>query len=41
VRQVRNRGFVRESFVVPKANSWMIATGGSDLQGRISLARRR
>ena len=35
VRQARNRGFIRESFVVPKANSWMIATRESDLQGRV------
>jgi hypothetical protein len=39
VRQVGNRGFVRESFLVPKAVSWMIATGDSDLTGTVSLRR--
>jgi hypothetical protein len=39
VRQVANRGFVRESFLVPKAVSWMIATGDSDLTGTVSLRR--
>lgn len=33
VRQVANRGFIRESFAVPKALSWMIATRESDLTG--------
>ncbi len=37
VRQVRNRGFVRESFLVPKAVSWMIATADSDLTGEVRL----
>ena len=41
VRQVRNRGFIRESFVVPKANSWMIATREADLQGQVAFDRRR
>ena len=40
VRQARNRGFIRESFVVPKANSWMIATAESDLHGRVPLSLR-
>ncbi|MCK5806353.1 MAG: metallophosphoesterase [Lentisphaeria bacterium] len=37
LRQVANRGFVRESFVVPKASSWMISTAPGDLTGEISL----
>lgn len=37
LRQVRNRGFVRESFVVPKALSWMISTTGDDLTGQFPL----
>lgn len=37
VRQVPNRGFVRESFVVPKALSWMISTGEGDLTGVVSF----
>ncbi len=35
LRQVPNRGFVRESFVVPKALSWMISTGDGDLTGTV------
>ncbi len=35
LRQVANRGFVRESCVVPKALSWMISTAPGDLGGRI------
>jgi hypothetical protein len=41
VRQVRNRGFIRESFLPDKAMSWMIATGESDLSGSIPFARPR
>ncbi len=39
-RQVANRGFVRESFVVPKALSWMISTGAGDLAGEVPLSLR-
>lgn len=35
LRQVPNRGFVRESFVVPKALSWMISTSADDLTGTV------
>ena len=35
LRQVSNRGFVKESFVVPKALSWMISTDESDLAGTV------
>lgn len=35
LRQVPNRGFVKESFVVPKALSWMISTGEGDLTGTV------
>lgn len=35
LRQVANRGFVRESFVVPKALSWMVSTAPGDLGGEI------
>lgn len=35
LRQVSNRGFVRESFVVPKALSWMISTAEDDLTGTV------
>ena len=35
LRQVSNRGFVRESFVVPKALSWMISTAEDDLAGTV------
>lgn len=35
LRQVPNRGFVRESFVVPKALSWMISTSAGDLTGTV------
>ncbi|MCD6361150.1 MAG: hypothetical protein J7M38_09815, partial [Armatimonadetes bacterium] len=38
-RQPRNRGFPRASFIVEKAQSWMIATGPEDLTGTIPLAR--
>jgi len=41
VRQVANRGFVRESFLPSKAMSWMIATQPGDLSGVISLSHRR
>jgi hypothetical protein len=37
VRQVSNRGFVRESFLPAKAQSWMIATRDTDLGGVVSL----
>jgi predicted phosphodiesterase len=37
LRQVPNRGFVRESFVVPKALAWMISTGEGDLTGKVSF----
>ncbi|MBT7165897.1 MAG: hypothetical protein HN904_24160 [Victivallales bacterium] len=37
LRQVANRGFGRESFVVPKALSWMLSTGPGDLGGRLSV----
>lgn len=39
VRQVSNRGFVREAFIVEKAQSWQISTGPDDLAGAISLER--
>ena len=39
VRQVENRGFVRESFAVDRALSWMISTGEHDLAGTISFTR--
>ncbi|NLX98349.1 MAG: hypothetical protein GXY83_19500 [Rhodopirellula sp.] len=35
LRQTPNRGFVRESFVVPKALSWMISTSEDDLTGSV------
>ena len=37
LRQVGNRGFVRESFVPRKALSWMISTGEGDLSGEFGL----
>ena len=37
LRQVGNRGFVRESFVVPKALAWMLSTGPGDLGGQFPL----
>jgi predicted MPP superfamily phosphohydrolase len=40
VRQVRNRGFIRESFLPDKAMSWMIATGEADLSGFVPFVRR-
>jgi hypothetical protein len=40
VRQVANRGFVRESFLPEKAMSWMIATAPGDLTGQVPLRRR-
>jgi hypothetical protein len=39
VRQVGNRGFIRESFLPDKAVSWMIATGEDDLTGTVSYRR--
>jgi 3',5'-cyclic AMP phosphodiesterase CpdA len=39
VRQVGNRGLVREAFIVEKAQSWMISTGPGDLAGEIRLER--
>lgn len=41
VRQVANRGFVRESFLPEKAMSWMIATRDSDLAGVVPYRRAR
>ncbi|MDD2708153.1 MAG: metallophosphoesterase [Verrucomicrobiae bacterium] len=35
LRQVHSRAFVHQSFVVPKALSWMISTFGNDLGGMI------
>jgi len=37
LRQVSNRGFARESLVVPKALSWMISTADDDLTGTVPL----
>ncbi len=37
LRQVGNRGFVRESFVVPKALTWMISASDDDLTGEFEL----
>ncbi len=37
LRQAGNRGFVRESFAVPKALSWQISTGDNDLGGATAL----
>ncbi len=39
VRQVANRGLVREAFTPEKAQSWMISTGPGDLIGEIALSR--
>jgi len=39
VRQVGNRGFARESFMVEKAQSWMITTAAGDLTGRVFIPR--
>lgn len=39
VRQVANRGLVREAFTPDKAQSWMISTGPGDLAGTIPLTR--
>lgn len=39
VRQAGNRGFIRESFVVERALSWMISTGAGDLAGTVPLTR--
>jgi len=39
VRQVANRGFVRESFLPEKAMSWMIATRDGDLAGQVPFRR--
>jgi len=37
LRQVRNRGFVRESFIPQKGLSWMLSTGEGDLTGEFKL----
>jgi len=37
IRQVGNRGFVRESFMTEKAQSWMISTAVGDLTGRVFI----
>jgi hypothetical protein len=39
VRQVSNRGFVRESCLPAKAMTWMIATGEGDLTGVLPFRR--
>ena len=39
VRQVSNRGFVKESFLPAKAMSWMIATADGDLTGQVHFRR--
>ncbi len=39
LRQVANRGLIREAFTPEKAQSWMISTGPGDLAGTIPLAR--
>lgn len=39
VRQVRNRGIVRESLIPAKGLSWMVATRESDLTGQVMLRR--
>lgn len=39
VRQVANRGFIRESFLPEKAMSWMIATREEDLAGSVPFLR--
>ena len=39
VRQVSNRGFVRESFLPAKAQSWMMATRDGDSSGVVPLRR--
>ena len=39
VRQVANRGFVREAFTPEKAQSWTISTGPGDLTGEIAFIR--
>lgn len=39
VRQVANRGFVRESCLPAKAMTWMIATAATDLAGVLPLRR--
>lgn len=41
VRQVSNRGFIRESFLPAKGVSWMIATGEGDLTGEVKLRRNK
>jgi 3',5'-cyclic AMP phosphodiesterase CpdA len=41
VRQVANRGYVRESFLPAKAMSWMVATRDGDLRGSVPLLRGR
>jgi len=40
MRQVGNRGFIRQSFAAPKGLSWMISTGEGDLGGSIPLRPR-
>src|SRR5262249_23501909 len=40
VRQVANRGFIRESFLPAKAMSWMIATAPGDLTGQVGWQRK-
>ncbi len=39
LRQVGNRGMIREAFVPEKAQSWMISTGPGDLTGEVPLSR--
>ncbi|MDH4064112.1 MAG: metallophosphoesterase [Acidobacteriota bacterium] len=39
VRQVANRGYVRESFLPAKAVSWMMTTRDGDLGGSVPLVR--
>lgn len=39
LRQVSNRGFVRESCLPDKAMTWMIATSGADVSGVIPFRR--
>jgi len=39
LRQVPNRGFVRESFVPAKASAWMISTAADDLTGTVPFHR--
>ncbi len=39
LRQVANRGLIREAFTPEKAQSWMISTGPGDLTGTVPLTR--